>query len=144
MCRGEVRARICSRMGACVSVLLAEDDSGCRDGIEDVLLEEGHRVVCVRNGLEALTALDRIERPALIFLDVCMPLMDGTVFLINLRRRADREDFEVVVMSAVVGPDSFVNTPGVVAVLKKPFDVEEMLGGAQPVRSETTRERIEL
>ena len=114
-------------MGACISVLLAEDDFNCRDGIADVLLEEGHRVVSVRNGLEALAALDWIERPALIFLDVYMPLMDGIVFLSHLRGRADRDDFEVVVMSAVLGPDTFVNTPGVVTALKKPFGVQDML-----------------
>jgi CheY-like chemotaxis protein len=109
------------------SILIVEDDSNVRDTIEDVLLDEGHTVSVARNGAEALATLKHTRRPTLILLDIWMPVMDGITFLNALRARQDRDDFEVVVMSAAVAPEWFVRAPGVVKALKKPFDVSEIL-----------------
>src|SRR4051812_12826089 len=95
--------------------------------IEDVLLDEGHTVAVARNGAVALALLDQLERPSLILLDIWMPVMDGLGFLNALRNRKDREDFEVVVMSAAVAPEWFVHAPRVIRAMKKPFDVSELL-----------------
>ena len=107
-------------------VLIVEDDPNVRDTIEDLLVDEGHTVSTARNGAEALVALSHLARPALILLDLWMPVMDGLAFLSALRARKDRDDFEVVVMSAAVAPEWFAGAPGVVKALKKPFDVEEI------------------
>jgi CheY-like chemotaxis protein len=108
------------------SVLIAEDDYNFRDTLEDVLVEDGHVVVCARNGAEGLVALTRLPRPALILLDLHMPVMDGVTFLNHLRQRPDRADFEVIVMSALVDPEWFRKLPGVVRAMRKPFDIEEI------------------
>ncbi len=108
------------------SVLLTEDDFNFRDTLEDVLLEDGHAVVCARNGSEALATLPRLPRPALVLLDLHMPVMDGVTFLTHLQERPDRQDFEVVIMSAVVDPQWFARWPGVVRAMRKPFDVQEI------------------
>ena len=113
-------------MGARASVLIAEDDYNFRDTLEDVLLEDGHRVVCARNGAEALVTLSKLPRPALILLDLHMPVMDGVSFLNHLRQRPDHDDFEVMVMSALVDPQWFAKLPGVIRALRKPFDIEEI------------------
>jgi CheY-like chemotaxis protein len=109
------------------SILIVEDDSNVRDTIEDVLVDEGHTVSVARNGAEALATLKHAGRPTLILLDIWMPVMDGLSFLNALRARQDRDDFEVVVMSAALAPEWFVNAPGVVKALKKPFEVSEIL-----------------
>jgi len=108
------------------SVLLAEDDYNFRDTLEDVLIEDGHSVVSARNGAEALVALNRLPRPALILLDLHMPVMDGVTFLNHLRQRPDQADFEVIVMSALVDPEWFGKLPGVIRAMRKPFDIEEI------------------
>ncbi|HEY3586598.1 MAG TPA: response regulator [Myxococcaceae bacterium] len=113
-------------MSAGASVLLAEDDYNFRDTLEDALIEDGHRVVCARNGAEALLLLDRLPRPALVLLDLHMPVMDGVTFLNELRKRPDSEDYEVVVMSALVDPEWFAKLPGVIRALRKPFDIGEI------------------
>jgi len=114
-------------VGAGASVLIAEDDYNFRDTLEDALLEDGHSVVRARNGAEALAAVDRLSRPALVLLDLHMPVMDGVSFLRELRKRGDLEDFEVVVMSAVIDPDHwFADLPGITRVLRKPFDIGEI------------------
>jgi CheY-like chemotaxis protein len=137
--RGEVNIRAAARpgpaRGACdgvcvvsisASVLIAEDDYNFRDTLEDVLVEDGHSVVCARNGAEALVALSRIPRPALVLLDLHMPVMDGVTFLNHLRQRPDQADFEVIVMSALVDPEWFGKLPGVIRAMRKPFDIEEI------------------
>jgi CheY-like chemotaxis protein len=113
-------------VSAGASVLIAEDDYNFRDTLEDALIEDGHHVVCARNGAEALVALDRLPRPALIVLDLQMPVMDGVTFLNELRKRPYPEDYEVVVMSALVDPEWFGKLRGVIRVLRKPFDIGEI------------------
>jgi CheY-like chemotaxis protein len=109
------------------TILIAEDDFAFRDTVEDALVEEGHTVATARNGAEALVCLHRLARPALILLDLRMPVMDGVRFLNELRLRPDRDDFEVVVMSATVDLQWFQATPGVIRAMKKPFDIDEIL-----------------
>jgi CheY-like chemotaxis protein len=113
-------------VNAGASVLIAEDDFNFRDTLEDALVEDGHHVVCARNGAEALMALTRLPRPALVLLDLHMPVMDGVTFLNELRKRPDPEDFEVIVMSALVDPEWFGKVRGVIRVLRKPFDIGEL------------------
>lgn len=113
-------------MSAGASVLIAEDDYNFRDTLADALLEDGQSVVCARNGAEALIALNPLPRPALVLLDLHMPVMDGITFMNELRKRPDAADFEVVVMSAVVDPERFGRLPGVVRAMKKPFDIGEI------------------
>ena len=122
------------------SILIVEDDLNTRDTIEDALADEGHHVLVARNGVEALAALKHLPRPALILLDLWMPVMDGLAFLRALRGRDDRDDFQVAVMSAAVAPEWFSDSPGVVRALKKPFDVAEILSlaaGSSDGRSST-------
>ena len=115
-------------MKAPANILIAEDDFGFRDTLEDVLVEEGYRVSLARNGSEALGLLGRIGRPVLILLDMNMPVMDGVTFLNHLKEWPDRQQMEVVIMSAAVEVELlFGHTPGVLKALKKPFDVEEIL-----------------
>jgi CheY-like chemotaxis protein len=108
------------------SVLIAEDDYNFRDTLEDALVEDGHFVFCARNGSEALVALSRMPRPGLVLLDLHMPIMDGVTFLNYLKERPDCDDFEVVVMSAIVDPQWFAKLPGVIRALRKPFDIGEI------------------
>ena len=113
-------------VSAGAAVLIAEDDYNFRDTVADALVEDGQSVVCARNGAEALVALSRLPRPALVLLDLHMPVMDGLTFMNELRKRPDAADFEVIVMSAVVDPERFGKLPGVVRAMKKPFDIGEI------------------
>ena len=108
------------------SVLIAEDDYNFRDTLEDALVEDGHFVFPARNGSEALVALSRMPRPGLVLLDLHMPIMDGVTFLNCLKERPDCDDFEVIVMSAIVDPQWFARLPGVIRALRKPFDIAEI------------------
>jgi CheY-like chemotaxis protein len=111
---------------ASASILIAEDDFNFRDTVEDALVEDGHSVVCARNGAEALVALNKIRRPALLLLDLHMPVMDGVTFLTHLQFHPLRDDFEVIIMSAMVNPQRLAHAPCVVQAMRKPFDISEI------------------
>jgi CheY-like chemotaxis protein len=64
-----------------LSILLIEDDQATRRSLAEALTEEGYDVHCASNGLEAVVALGAaVEKPALMLLDLWMPMMDGFEF----------------------------------------------------------------
>ncbi len=112
------------RMGA---VLLVEDDTDIRESMVEVLEAEGHQVTAAATAQDALGELERPGSPALVLLDLRMPGMDGLSFLDALRGRPDRDRFQVILMSADTSVRRLEDTPGVVAVLQKPFRSAELL-----------------
>lgn len=92
-----------------------------------MVAQEGYEVATARNGADAVGMLHNLSRPALILPDIAMPVMDGVQFLFHLRDRRDRDQHEVVAMSAAVSPAWFQHAPGVIRTLKKPFDVADVL-----------------
>ncbi len=111
-------------------ILLADDELTLRDSLQDALEEAGHRSAVARNGEEALALLDRLSRPALVVLDLQMPVMDGVTFLHELRKRPDHGEFEVLAMSALVDGEWLERVPGVLRTLRKPFAAEELISAA--------------
>ena len=65
-------------------VLIIEDDLYVRRLAERVLRDDGLHVRSAANGSEALGLLDG-EKPAVIVLDLIMPVMDGRTFLRHAR-----------------------------------------------------------
>ena len=106
-------------------VLVVDDDPDILDAICDILMGEGYRVARARHGREALAALDR-ERPALILLDLMMPVMDGLAFAQALRGREGDRDVPIIVISAEGNPQRAAAV-GARAYLSKPFDIDALL-----------------
>ena len=67
-----------------LDILVAEDDPVNRLTIRSLLQKQGHRVVCVNNGQQALEALQLRSFDCLIT-DIQMPVMDGTEVAIRIR-----------------------------------------------------------
>lgn len=65
-------------------VLIVEDDSHLKNALHDKLTREGFAVLEAKNGKEGLETALR-EHPALILLDIIMPVMDGMTMLKKLR-----------------------------------------------------------
>jgi CheY-like chemotaxis protein len=106
------------------TILVVEDDSDVREITAEVLREAGGTVVEALDGADALTKLDELEGPCLIVLDLVMPRMDGLEFLERLQAHPRATDFSVVVMTARADP---TGAPGVLGVLRKPFDVDQLV-----------------
>jgi two-component system chemotaxis response regulator CheY len=108
------------------AVLVVEDDKDVREALSDVLSEAGYRVFTANRAERGLEMLPTLPRPCLILLDNLMPGMDGRGFLLELTEHGDASELPVTLISASddLGAQGL---PGVVAVLRKPFDVEALL-----------------
>ena len=106
-------------------VLVVEDDAELRESLVEVLSEEGYPTVQASNGQEAMAALSQKEKPCLILLDMMMPVMNGWVFLSQLRQDPKLADVRVCIISAV--PANQLPAEAICA-LPKPVDLSALLG----------------
>ena len=81
-------------------VLVVEDDPVVRSLVERTIERVGLRAAIAGNGREALDWLKLNPVPALILLDLLMPVMDGFEFLRHLRGQPDWAKIPVVVLTA--------------------------------------------
>jgi DNA-binding response OmpR family regulator len=102
--------------------IVVDDDSDGRDALAQLLATQGYTVRQAENGRIALDMIaERV--PALLVLDLEMPLMNGWEVLASLRRAGALEVIAVVVFSASTRPP-----PSDVAFLRKPCEMGELLG----------------
>jgi CheY-like chemotaxis protein len=117
-------------------ILVVEDDDDLRDTICEVLAGEGIVVQAARNGVEALSLLEKDDVPDLILLDLMMPVMNGWEF--RSRQVADPRlaKIPVIVMSATERlADAAIADA---AQLRKPMCLEQLV---ERVRANVIPER---
>ncbi|MGE3908297.1 MAG: response regulator transcription factor [Chloroflexota bacterium] len=119
------------------TIVIAEDERDLNNLVRRHLEDEGHRVVQVFDGAEAVQATER-ERPDLLILDWMMPKLDGLEVCRRVRRdsivpilmlTARSEEIDRV-LGLEVGADDY---------LTKPFGVRELLA-----RVKAMLRRVEL
>jgi len=104
-------------------VLVIDDDDALCATIREVLGEE-YAVACARHGAAALD-LVKIHEPAVILLDLRMPIMDGWSF-VQQYRRVVGVPARVVVMSAAGDLPHIAQQLGADGYLRKPFDLNKL------------------
>src|SRR4051812_30306444 len=117
------------------SVLIVEDDQGIREGLEELLEDEGYDVKQAANGKDALTVLSKYS-PSVILLDLMMPVMNGVAFLDALRQDMPRIAEQIPVLLLTAAGDKANSVKGVKAIIRKPIDIEALLSEiskAQPL-----------
>lgn len=82
------------------NILLVEDDSAIQDSLLWVLEGEGYSLALANNGQEALDYLASRELPALILLDIMMPIMDGFEFLKRQQANPKLASIPVIILTA--------------------------------------------
>src|SRR5215218_9707620 len=105
------------------TVLVVDDDPDVRALLEMCLALEGFDVLTASNGRHALLRLNEIH-PALILLDLMMPVMDGVEFRRQQREEPRLRDIPLVCLSARHAARKKANEPGFAAVHRKPLDFE--------------------
>lgn len=108
------------------SILLIEDDAAIRESVADCLAFEGYRVVAVGNGREGLEVLRRGPPPALVVLDLLMPVLGGAQFLEEREADPAIAGVPVVLMTAAISSGGNA-LPKADAYLPKPFDLADLL-----------------
>jgi CheY-like chemotaxis protein len=105
-------------------VLIVDDEFDLTSTIKAVLEHHGYSAHACSSGKEALECIGDL-RPALVLLDVMIPLGDGYKVLDRLRATPDLADTRVVLMNAVPPPKARPVTWQ--AFLKKPLSVKSLL-----------------
>jgi CheY-like chemotaxis protein len=81
------------------TILFAEDMNLFSEPITLALQARGYRVICVRDGHEAINVA-QYDAPDLILLDLGLPQMDGLSFLRHLRNRRLHHERPIIVLTA--------------------------------------------
>ena len=108
---------------------MVEDDPALRELLKVALGADGHRVATAGDGELALGEC-AIEEPALILLDLDLPVMDGREFL-ERYRAGPHARAKVAVVSGVADADVVARQLVADAFIGKPFDVEILLQAVQ-------------
>jgi CheY-like chemotaxis protein len=110
-------------------VLVADDDPSIRVLIAALLAEEGFACTAVANG-EQLVCLLGSVRPAVVVLDVQMPVLDGYGVMARLRADAALGAIPVVAVSAQAGREQML-AAGCRAFVPKPFDLDDLVAAVR-------------
>jgi len=108
-------------------ILVVEDDPSVVE-LERVLLEdEGYEVLTAKDGLEGLLKTE-FRRPALILLDLMLPVVDGARMFEELRADARVAATPVVIVTGMADAHNvFDDLVGRENVIIKPFGLDELL-----------------
>ena len=100
-------------------ILVIDDDQSMRSTIADVLEAEGYTVATAINGADGLVVLDQVQ-PALVLLDMRMPVLDGWGFARTLQERG----IEVPIVVLTAAQDAYRWAREIIAadVVAKPND----------------------
>jgi CheY-like chemotaxis protein len=119
-------------------ILVVEDDEATREALLILLAQEGYRAQGAGNGLQALELLRAGPRPALILLDLMMPVLDGWGFRAEQLRDPDLADIPIIVCSAAGNLPQQAADLHAAALLAKPVEFTQLL---EAVRSLATAQR---
>jgi two-component system, response regulator, stage 0 sporulation protein F len=105
------------------AVLIVEDDRDVALTINDVVEDSGYRALCAGNGREALSLLEA-EVPALMLIDLFMPVMNGVEFLKVIKKSPKLASIPRGIMTAA--NDQMIGVREDVTVLYKPVDFDAL------------------
>lgn len=109
-------------------VMVIDDSQTIRRTAETLLVKEGYTVITAADGFEALAKIAD-ENPALIFIDIMMPRLDGYQACALIKGNANYAKTPVIMLSSkdglfdrargrIVGSDEY---------LTKPFTKDELI-----------------
>ena len=109
-------------------ILLIEDDEDIRELLKELLTCAGYLIDCACNGRDALTHLRSNEPlPALILLDMLMPIMSGLEFRTEQLKDNKLKHIPVIVMSANSQLEKIAKEALADDYLEKPLKIDTIL-----------------
>ncbi len=121
------------------SVLVVDDDPGVRGYLSQLLQEQGYQVIAAENGEAALSAASEYH-PALITMDLAMPVMDGHTAITRLRADPALQHIPIMVVSAIPGWEKAGGDLAMCKPINEPRfldNIRLLLGGGAPSGSAT-------
>jgi CheY-like chemotaxis protein len=110
-------------------ILVVEDDHDIRESIAEVLIEGGYDVATASDGAAALDLLHQAgrPRPALVLLDLMMPVMCGWELRQKLLEDTELAAIPVVVLSGDAHAEEKAAELCAVEALGKPISLSKLL-----------------
>jgi two-component system, NtrC family, response regulator HydG len=109
-----------------LSILVLDDHVEVAESLRDILELEHHRVMLVHDGLSAVKAF-REHSFDLGFFDIKMPGLNGVESFLEIKKH---KPWAKVVMMSGFADDQLISKAldnGALGLLRKPFEVEELL-----------------
>ena len=108
-------------------ILVVDDEEYLREILGDSLKEEGYSIDTAEDGVEGLKKISA-KTYDLVLLDIRMPRKDGLEVLHALKK--SDPTLPVIIITGLASIDEIKDAikSGAFSVLKKPFDIEELLG----------------
>jgi|SwirhisoilCB3_FD_contig_31_12491032_length_630_multi_3_in_0_out_0_1 CheY-like chemotaxis protein len=119
-------------------IVVADDNEIILDATATALRLAGYVVDTAENGAEVLAAVER-SAPALILLDLRMPVLDGYGVARALRERGRR--IPLIVMTSSEHGKAWAKKIGAAAFLAKPFSLSELLSEVERLLAPKIRAR---
>jgi DNA-binding response OmpR family regulator len=91
------------------SIFLVEDSDDCARMLKFLFGRQGFTVVHAKDGMEALSMLNTINRPSVVILDMMLPYVKGLRILANIRNKASWRDVPVVMLTGDGTSHTIVN-----------------------------------
>jgi DNA-binding NtrC family response regulator len=109
-------------------ILIVDDNPANIGLLSEALEQNGHEILTASDGDSGIRVA-RMAKPALILLDVMMPLLDGMATCRKLKTVAETRDIPVIFITARQDTESIVTgfRSGAVDYIHKPFRLEEVL-----------------
>ncbi len=106
-------------------VLVVDDDEKILFAFQEVLKRDGYKTLVAKNGDEALEKLSS-EHPAIVFMDITMPKLDGLEALKRIKEK--NESTPVIIITGYGTMQTAVKAMqlGAYEYLTKPLDVEKI------------------
>ncbi|MBA7651880.1 Transcriptional regulatory protein ZraR [subsurface metagenome] len=112
------------------SILVVDDDIGVRTIFSSFLKKEGYRVTAVKDGSEAIKAIDEGSF-ALALVDLRMPWLDGIEVLESIKNRKPQIPVIIYTGSGSVATAVEAMRKGAADYLIKPFSRNELKASAK-------------
>lgn len=120
-------------------ILIVDDSELVLSMARDALEEAGFEVCTATNGIEANTFIFSPNKPALIILDVMLPMLDGNKKAKLLREKEFSKDIPIILLSSKSEEElqRLVTEAGVDGYIRKPFTSANFVGNVRRFLSGT-------
>jgi CheY-like chemotaxis protein len=109
-----------------VNILVVDDDPTIRTVLEALLEDEGFTPVMAVNGRDAVECVAK-DPPALILMDLMMPVMSGIDAVRHLKSDDVTADIPIIAMSAGFILRESISELRADSIISKPFDLDALI-----------------
>jgi DNA-binding NtrC family response regulator len=107
------------------SILIVDDDEKIRFAFKTFLKRDGYNYLPATSGAEALTMLSR-EQPALVFMDITMPHLNGLETLARMRQQNNAAPVIIITGHGTMQTAIHAMQLGAFDYLTKPLDIKKI------------------